>query len=190
MSAIGSALVFLVPEAEVLVGPFRERHDPAAAEGMPAHITLLYPFKPPDQIDAGVLEKLRQCFAGFSTFTFVLAETRRFESPDQVLYLAPQHAQSFRQLTQAIWRSFPETPPYAGRHAEIIPHLCVAQVPDLRQLDEVAERFAPAAQNVLPIEAHATEVALMDTSSGRWQVRTTFDLRPCSPGRPGARHAH
>jgi len=143
---------------------------------MPAHITRLYPFKPPEQIDAGVLDNLRQCFAGFPPFPFILAETRRFESPDPVLYLAPEPAEPFRQLTVAIWQRFPETPPYAGRYAEIIPHLCVAQLADLQQLDQVSERFSPAALDALPIEAHAAEVALMDTSSGRWQVRTVFAL--------------
>jgi hypothetical protein len=48
MSPIESALVVLVPEAEVLVKPFRDRFDPLAAAGVPAHITLLYPFKHPD----------------------------------------------------------------------------------------------------------------------------------------------
>jgi 2'-5' RNA ligase len=173
---IESALVFLVPEAEALVGPFRDRHDPAAAAGMPAHITLLYPFKQPAEIDASVLDGLRQCFAPLARFPFVLAEVRRFDAPDAVLYLAPEPAEPFRALTLAIWQRWPEPPPYGGRHAEIIPHLCVAQVADLQQLDTVARRFAPKAAAMLPIRAIAAEVALMDTRSGRWQIRTTFSL--------------
>ena len=47
MSSSESALVVLVPEAEGVVKPFRDLHDPSAAAGMPAHITLLYPFKHP-----------------------------------------------------------------------------------------------------------------------------------------------
>ena len=171
-----SALVLLVPEAEAPVKPFRDRHDPAAAIGMPAHITLLYPFRPPDAIDPSVLDGLRQCFAGFAPFPFVFAETRRFEAPIAVLYLAPEPAGTFCALTVAIWRRFPETPPYGGRHADIIPHLCVAQVSDPTKLDPIAGRFAPAAKNALPIEASAAEVVLMDTTSGRWQVRTRFGL--------------
>jgi 2'-5' RNA ligase len=154
-----SALVLLVPEAEALVGPFRDRHDPAAAAGMPAHITLLYPFKPPDAIDATVLAGLRQCFAGFAPFPFTLAETRCFEAPAAVLYLAPEPAAAFRALSSAIWQHHPETPPYRGRHADIIPHLSVAHVADPAELDAIAERFAPAAAAVLPIPAMATEVA-------------------------------
>jgi 2'-5' RNA ligase superfamily len=174
--AIESALVFLVPEAEALVGPFRERHDPSAAAGMPAHITLLYPFKPAGEIDASVLDGLRQCFAAFAPFPFALAETRRFVAPDAVLYLAPEPAEAIRALTLAIWQRWPETPPYRGRYADIIPHLCVAQVADLQQLDAVARRFAPKAAAMLPIRAMAAEVTLMDTESERWRIRTTFGL--------------
>jgi len=38
------AIVVLVPEAETLVEPFRKIFDPSAAKGMPAHITINYPF--------------------------------------------------------------------------------------------------------------------------------------------------
>src|ERR1051325_8060387 len=51
MSSSESALVVLVPEAEVFAKPFRDQYDPSAAAGMPAHITLLYPFKAPDEVD-------------------------------------------------------------------------------------------------------------------------------------------
>ena len=172
----GSALVFLVPEAEALVKPFRDRHDPSAAAGMPAHITLLYPFRAPNAIDASVLDGLQQCFASFAPFAFALTATRRFESPEAVLYLEPEPAAAFRALTEAIYERHPETPPYGGRHADVIPHLSVAQVEDRPQLDAIAEHFAPAATAMLPIRAMAAEVALMDTRSGRWQVRTTFAL--------------
>jgi len=179
-----SALVFLVPEAEALVRPFRDRHDPSAAAGMPAHITLLFPFKAPEAIDAGVLERLQQCFAGFAPFPFTLAQTRRFEAPEAVLYLAPDPAETFRALTRAIWQRWPETPPYRGRHADIVPHLSVARVAERQQLDAIAERFAPAAMAVLPIRAVATEVALMDTRSGHWRMRTGLRLGS-TPGSSG-----
>ena len=42
-----SAVVVEVPEAEPLVGAWRLRFDPVAALGMPAHVTLLYPFVAP-----------------------------------------------------------------------------------------------------------------------------------------------
>ena len=173
MSSIESALVVLVPEAEPLAKPFRDPYDPSASEGVPAHITVLYPFKPPREIDAGVLEKLRRLFARFSPFNFSLAEMRRFP---EVLYLAPTPDVPFKKLIQAVADQFPETPPYGGAFAEVIPHLTIAQLADAERLDHVAVEFGRTAGSQLPIHAVAGEVALMDNESGLWRVRTTFVL--------------
>ena len=78
MSPIESALGVFVPEADSLVKPFRDRYDPSAAAGVPAHITLLHPFKPPAEIDDVVLDDLRRCFGHFPPFPFSLASIRRF----------------------------------------------------------------------------------------------------------------
>ncbi len=173
MQSIKSALVVLVPEAEDLVKPFRDEHDPPAAMGMPAHVTLLYPFIAPNEISLSVLDNLRQCFKRFVPFSFSFAELRRFPG---VFYLAPEPDEPFRELTFAIWRRYPETPPYGGRHSDIVPHLCVAQLADEQHLDAVAEEFMRASTGKLPIHASADEVALMDNSSGRWQVHSTLRL--------------
>jgi 2'-5' RNA ligase len=171
---IGSALVVLVPEAEAAVKPFRDRYDPSAAAGMPPHITLLYPFKPLDEIDEGVLDDLHHCFTRFAPISFSLSSIRRF--PAEVLYLAPEPDEPFRQLTSAIWDRYPQTPPYGGTWSDIVPHLSVAWLADKQQLDAIASEFVAASREKLPIRATASEVALMDNRSGQWQVRATFGL--------------
>ena len=150
---------------------------------MPAHITLLYPFKPPNEFGATVLADLRQCFAGFAAFHFSLATIRRFPG---VLYLAPEPEAPFRRLTLAIWDRYPGTPPYGGKHADVVPHLSVAQLADEQRLGQVDRDFRCKARGEMPIAATATEVALMDTRPGRWQVRAT--LRLGDAGGPGARN--
>ena len=101
-----SALVVMVPEAEPLVGPYRERFDSSAAAGLGAHITLLYPFIEPGKIGERDLDLLAECFRSFAPVVFSLTEIRRF--PAETLYLAPDPDQPFRQLTMAIWERFPE----------------------------------------------------------------------------------
>jgi 2'-5' RNA ligase len=174
MPSSESALVVLVPEAEAVVKPFRDQYDPSAAAGMPAHITLLYPFKVPDEVDQMTLDRLRDCFACFEPIPFSLGTIQRF--PDQVLYLAPEPDESFRQLTVSIWNLFPETPPYGGKWPDVIPHLSVAQLANEQQLAAIAADFAMASQRKLPIRAIASKVALMDTRSGHWSVRAMFSL--------------
>jgi len=148
---------------------------------MPAHITLLSPFKPLDEVDERVLRDLRQCFARFAPIRFALGSILRF--PTEVLYLAPEPDEPFRQLTLAIWDRFPETPPYGGKWPDIVPHLSVAWLLDERQLDRVTDDFIEAARGKLPIQAIAFEVAWMGNSSGRWLVHATFALGQKPSGR-------
>jgi 2'-5' RNA ligase len=163
----------LVPEAEALVKPFRDSHDPAAAAGMAAHITLLYPFCPPHDFGESHLAALRTCFARFPPLQFSLRNTARFPG---VIYLAPDPDQPFQELTAAIWKRFPEFPPYRGAYPDTVPHLTIAQIADERVLDRVAEEFASASQGRLPIHAAASQVALMENGSGRWEISTELRL--------------
>jgi len=170
-----SALVVIIPEAESLVETFRRQVDPSAAADPPAHVTILYPFKPPDEITADVMADLRELFLHLDGFSAILAETRQF--PD-TLYLAPQPAEPFRQLIEAAAKHFPETPPYGKAFTEIVPHLTVALVKDTQRLDEIAAEFREVARDKLPIHTRVNAVSLIDNSSGHWQVRAQFSLGP------------
>jgi hypothetical protein len=58
MTQTYSAVLVPVPEAERVVSRYRARLDGAAALGVPAHVTVLYPFVPPAAITAATLEEL------------------------------------------------------------------------------------------------------------------------------------
>ena len=174
MLPIESGLAVLVPAADRLAGPFRDKYDPSAAAGMPAHITLLYPFKHPSEINEHVTKQLNQCFISFLAFGFSLSLLRRL--PGGVLYLAPQPDEPFRRLTLAVWDCFPETPPYGGKYSSVAPHLTLAQLSSKQQADQVAAEFAQAYQGQLPIRATVSEIALMDTLTGSWRLRTAIPL--------------
>jgi len=173
-----STLAILVPEAEGLVQSFRDRYDPAAQAGMPAHITLLYPFKSRNEIDGRVLDTLSQCFSRLQPFKFSLRTINQF--PGDTLYLVPEPEDPFRELTLGIWRCYPETPPYRGRYSTVVPHLTVADRMSEQRLAEVAREFEEASQGCLPIQGYAAEVTLMDSRSGRWAINTTFRLGQAS----------
>jgi 2'-5' RNA ligase len=168
-----SALVVLVPESEALVKPLRERCDPSAALGVPAHITILYPFKPPDEVSPDVTSALEGLFGMFFPFAFSLTELRTF--PD-VLYLAPEPSEPFVALIKAVSALFPETPPYRGDFTDIIPHLTVAHYEDDEQLTCLTSEIESAIRSRPPVQAIVSEVTLMDNAHGLWQVRAVFHL--------------
>lgn len=168
-----SALAVLIPEAEALVEPFRQQYDPSAATGVPAHVTILYPFKPPDDLTGDVIQILRDLFNELPAFTVSFNKIMHF--PDAI-FLAPEPAEPFRQMTRLVADRFPETPPYRGEFNEIVPHLTVAQESDPQKLAGIAADFKQAALNQLPISARINKVSLLVNSSGYWQVRAEFHL--------------
>jgi 2'-5' RNA ligase len=169
-----SALVVLIPEAEQLVEEFRKRFDPSAAIGVPAHVTILYPFKHPDELTSAVSEILHNILKKEPAFNVSFRELRRF--PD-ALYLAPHPAAPFLRLIEVICKHFPDTPPYGGEFADAIPHLTVAQAGDAEQLDAIAAEFNQVAKGRLPIRASVEDVALIENSEDRWKVRERFSLK-------------
>jgi len=167
-----SALIIAVPEAEPLVKSFRDRFDSSAA-GVPAHITILYPFVPPSEIAVALLAELRDLFARFSPFEFALTELQRFP---EYLHLSPSPPEPFKALTYAVVEHYPDYPPYGGEFPEVIPHLTVAGEIEAKQLDDIEREFVNQHGAQLPMKARASEVLLIENTSGQWEVREMFQL--------------
>ncbi len=169
---VESALMVAVPQAEALVAAWRRRFDPSAAWGVPAHVTVLYPFAHPATLDADLRARVRELLAAAEPFAFSLSAVRTFG--DDVLYLAPDPDQPFRRLTGLVAMAFPDYPPYGGAFAEVIPHLTVAdRAPAARMRDARA-----AVERGLPVACSASEVVLMAGSPtpGSWRVVDAFPL--------------
>jgi hypothetical protein len=135
---------------------------------------LLYPFVEPEKIDESTLDALRECFAGFASIAFCLTAIRRF--PVETLYLAPDPDEPFRKLTIAIWERFPDRPPYAGAHPDIVPHLSIGRFSDAEEMDRVAAEFAAALNGAPAVRAYASTAVLIENTTGRWTTRCTFSL--------------
>lgn len=171
-SGTESVLLVEVPAAEAAVGRHREQLDANSSLGIPAHVTVLSPFMPPQMITPGVLAELQQVFLSIRRFRFQLAATGWFGA--QTLWLAPRQAAHFLALTDGVYQAFPAFPPFGGRHAELIPHLTVGHAHSVNDL-QAAEK---SIQALLPIEAEATTVTLMTEQSagGRWAKSAVFAL--------------
>jgi hypothetical protein len=167
-----SALIVAVPEAEPAVETLRAAYDPSASWGVPAHITVLYPFLPPDRIDAAVLAAVAETVAAVPAFDLVLARTRRFG--DQVLWLAPEPDAPLRALTAAVWDRFPDFPPYRGEIADVVPHLTVTD----RQPPAVMAAADEQVRPWLPVPARVRAVRLLTgrPAPGAWRTVADFPL--------------
>jgi 2'-5' RNA ligase len=164
-----TALIVEVPEAERLVSDWRAKHDWSAQRGVPAHITLLYPFVPAELVDEPLRNELRALFASRPAFSFRLPRVARFP---EVAWLAPEPVEPFQILSSLIFEHYPKYPPYEGIHDEVIHHLTVAEG-GVELQDEVEAALTPH----LPIEAAAHEVALLvEDESGRWHRGALFPL--------------
>lgn len=167
-----SAFIVRVSEAEPYVGRYRERFDPSARLGVPAHVTILFPFMPPEALSEEVFERARAVAASVPEFQFSLARLGRFPG---TLYLAPEPAAPFVALTESIHRSFPEYPPYGGKHSSVVPHMTIAHASDPEQ-DKIEAELRENLPHPPCIAAICKELVLIENSSGRWRELRAFAL--------------
>jgi hypothetical protein len=155
-----TALIVPVPEAEPQIGELRLAHDSSAARGVPAHVTILFPFLDTDELDEAAIADL---VAEFPAFDFELDRVEHF--PDGTTWLRPAPSLPFVDLTSAVWQRWPHRPPYEGAFDEVIPHLTISETPLEVDLE-------------LPIAARAREVTLIEEEepSGRWTARLHLPL--------------
>lgn len=160
-----------MPEAERYIAHHRQRFDPPARRNVPAHVTILYPFCAPEDVDAEVVGALRGIASSVKAFHYRLRETRRFPAS---LYLAPEPADSFAALTDSVHRAFPDYPPFAGKFDVVVPHVTVAHgdEPQLCEIEVELRIALPAAG----VPAHCTELVLIENTTGRWETLHTFAL--------------
>ncbi|HEX6919038.1 MAG TPA: 2'-5' RNA ligase family protein [Actinomycetes bacterium] len=172
MPATMSAVIVALPEVERVVGAIRAGVDPAAGWGVPAHVTLLVPFVPPDRIDDEVLLALTGAVGSVPRFTAVFSRIEWFG--DKVVWLAPEPVDRFRVLTSAVCDRFPGYPPYGGAHPDVVPHLTIGDGDDVRALREAARVVAP----LLPLRAEiaAAQVICGSRDPGSWATVAELPL--------------
>jgi 2'-5' RNA ligase len=167
-----TALICRVPEAERYIAQYRQRFDPSARRNVPAHVTILYPFMAPHRIDADVFSTLQSIAHSVPCFDYRMAQTRRFPV---ALYLAPEPDAPFSALTNEIFRTFPDYPPFEGKFASVVPHVTVAHG-DEPLLCEIEVELRISLPPGAGVAARCTELVLIENSSGRWETMHTFPL--------------
>lgn len=165
-----SAIIVPVPDAESVVERYRHEYDPVALAGVPAHITLIVPWLPPEEIGPADLAELADVLSTTTAFDFNLSRVSWFGRA--VLWLAPDPGEPFIKLTTMLADRF-GTPPYDDEFDQVVPHLTVGHASDGVELDSVAVTITAA----LPIACRAEEVWVMVGDGRAWTTRERVRLQ-------------
>ena len=163
-----SAVVVRLPIPPALEA-IRRRSDAVAGVGVPAHVTILYPFVDPHGLDAHIRRALAAIAARHEPFRV------RFERVGLwpgVVFLAPEPAGPFARLTDDLVAAFPHHRPYGGAFDEVIPHLTITESPDAP-----LEAIAAEAAGSLPFERPVKRLeVLVEGPDSRWRAHWRIPL--------------
>ena len=134
-----------------------------AADGVPAHLTMLYPFVEPAGLDGRVRRRIESVARLHAPFEYRMVELRRW--PDTV-YVAVDQEAPFVRLQADLAAAFPDYPIYGSSSVfDYVPHISVVEGYGLAV---AIEREPPSAVG-LPAGTRATGLEVIATGpDGRW----------------------
>ena len=167
-----SVLQVPVPGLEPFVRARTEHYDTDYLSADPAfthaHVTALGPFLP--EVDDEAAATVAAIVAETPAFAFTLERIATF--PNGIIHLVPEPDAGFRELTSRLAAAFPQCPPYAGRFADVRPHLTL----DARA-DTVSEESTRALLgDLVPARCRAERLDLAWYQPGGCRVLRSWEL--------------
>lgn len=135
-----TAVVIVAPPAvQAFATPLRVKYGFDGMMRVPAHITVLFPFVPLDQLDSAD-NVLRKLMADVPPFEVTLDGYGHFPTAS---YLKPADPEPIKALFQRIHLSFPQYAPYRGAYGadDITPHMTVGEFGS--EIERAAADFPP-----------------------------------------------
>jgi 2'-5' RNA ligase len=132
----------------------------------------MFPFIPPGDLTDGTIETLEKLVAETRAFQFSLTAVSQFEQG--VVYLEPEPAEPFVELTRKISREFGMVPFGGDFGADAVPHLTVAILASARAREELINQL----RAVVPMVIMAEQAWLMGGSTASsWNVVRRMPFR-------------
>jgi 2'-5' RNA ligase len=130
-----TALLILPPKSvQLFAYPIREEYDPLSFVQTPAHITLIYPFAPPEKIEESI-DTLSSICRETIPFQVTLDRYNVFKTGH---VLEPSNPEPILQVYRRIAVEFPEYPPYKGEFGtELRPHLSLTRFEKPTEADTI-----------------------------------------------------
>ncbi len=177
-----SAVIVPVLQADGLLRPWRPRWQPAAPVGIPAHVTLAYPFLPADELGTAALSGLSAVFGAQPPFSVSLGGVGRRPG---IVYLEVDPAEQLVALAAQVHAAFPASrSEWGGPERPLVPHVTALRSDDDEALDAAASALAVR----LPLACRLAEVWLVQATGDtrawlvgegtgeRWTLRMRFGL--------------
>ncbi|GDY32923.1 2'-5' RNA ligase family protein [Gandjariella thermophila] len=161
-----TGLIIPVPAADRLLDAVRERHR-GAVRDVPAHVSVLYPFLPAEELDDSVAASLREVFAAHRPTEVEFATCHRRPG---FVGLLPEPPDVLDALAAATRRRWPSMLPYGGAFGEDPgAHLTVAMGTGEATSAEIEAEVG----GWLPLRARL-ETAWLVVYDGAWMVHSIF----------------
>lgn len=163
-----TALAVPVSEADALLRAVAAQFPGVVREGVPAHVSVQYPFLAASDLDDGVVGALSSLFAVQRPLRVTFADCRRIGG---FVFLRPDPVDELATLTAQVRQRWPAVARPDGLDGEVGPHLTVA----MRASEEDAETIERQVITALPISTELREVWLV-AFEDRWVLRSRFEF--------------
>jgi hypothetical protein len=170
-----TAVIVPVPAAEAAVSHYRLRYDRSAPFGVPAHVTIVFPYVPIDLLTETDLLTLAAIFAGETAFVVGFSRFGRFPGrpgDPETLWLAPEPSDPFRRLTVALTERWSRAPPYGGIFDDITPQLTVTETAPAAVIEQAQDSLS----KMLPISGRISRGSLIVFDGVVWRERAALPL--------------
>ena len=149
----------------------RRLHVSVAALGVPAHLTLLYPFVAPADLTNRDRLRIASILKRHPGFDFQLGRIRAWPT---ALYLDVRPVAPFARLVEALVAAYPAWVPYGGAFP-YLPHVTVADLPPADSLQpapppEIADPRRPLRRRA------ERAILIVQDEAGRWHPRWRFEF--------------
>ncbi len=163
-----TGLVIPVPAADALLGSVGARYPGTVRAGLPAHVSLLYPFVVAAELDERVATALHELFVEQVPIPVDFVECFRRGG---FVALRPEPSDRLNELMTETWRRWPDVVPYEGAYRDVEPHVTIA----MRCSEQLAVRIEQEVTAELPICAELREAWLL-AFEDQWILRDRFEF--------------
>ncbi len=163
-----TGLVIPVPAADALLASVGARYPGTVRDGVPAHVSLLYPFVVAAELDDRITAVCNELVIDQVPIPVDFGECYRRGG---FVALRPDPSDGLMELMSKARRRWPAVVPYGGVYGDVEPHLTVA----MRCSEQTAMRIEQEVTAELPICAELREAWLL-VFEGQWTLRGRFEF--------------